>query len=78
MKITKSQLRQIIREEKACLSERGTSNPAMAPSERSLINAVVKFVDDYQMTMGMSPGNPDDIKRVRRAIDDIVESIVNG
>ena len=78
MKITKRQLRRIIREEKTRLSERGTSNPAMAPSERSLINAVVKFVDDYQMTMGMSPGNPDDIKRIRRAIDDIIESIVNG
>lgn len=79
MKTTKTQLRRIIREERARLmSERGTGNPMLHIEERALIDAVVKFADAYMLTMGMNPGDPVDAKRVRRTIDDILESVMGG
>ena len=77
MKITKRQLRKIIKEEKRkLLNERGTGNPAIQAEERALMNAVVEFSDAYMLTMGMNPGDPADAKRVRRTIDDMLDAVM--
>jgi hypothetical protein len=79
MKITKTQLRRIIKEEKAKLiSERGTGNPALQAEERALTDAIVAFADAYMITMGMNPGDPADAKRTRRTIDDILGGVMGG
>jgi len=79
MKITRQQLRQIIKEEKQkLLSERGTGNPALKAEERVLVNAVVAIADAYMLTMGMNPGDPADAKRTRNMIDDIINGVMGG
>ena len=78
MKITKRQLRRIIREEKLkVISERGTGNPAIQAEERALTKAVVDFIDKYMMTMGMDPSDPANHQRTRRTIDDIIGAIID-
>jgi hypothetical protein len=77
MRITKRQLRRIIREEKARLiSERGTGNPALQAEERALTDAIVTFADAYMLTMGMNPGDPADAQRTRHTIDDIPGAVM--
>jgi hypothetical protein len=79
MRITKRQLKRIIKEEKRKLiSERGSGNPALRMEERSLMDAVVVFADAYMLTMSMNPGNPADAKRTRRTIDDILDAVMGG
>ena len=79
MKITKRQLRRIIKEEKLKLiSERGTGNPALHAEERALIDAIVAFSDKYMLTMSMNPGIPADAKRVRNMIDNIINGVMGG
>ena len=73
MKITKSQLRQIIKEELIILE---SSNPAMLKIESVLRHTLVEYIDTYMMSMGMNPGDPSDVKRVRRKVDDVVETII--
>jgi len=58
------------------VSERGTGNPVIQAEERALMNAVVEFSDVYMLTMGMNPGDPADAKRVRRTIDDMIDSVI--
>lgn len=73
MKITRRQLRRIIKEEKARLiSERSTDNPALRSEELALRKTVVNFADAYMLTMGMNPGDPSDAKRTRSMINDII------
>jgi len=77
MKITRKQLRRIIREEKSKLIlERGTGNPALAGAERKLITAVIEFVDQYRLTMGFDPNDFGDDRRVRRTLDDIIGGVI--
>ena len=77
MKITKRQLKRIIKEERQkILNERGAGNPAIQAEERALMNAVVEFSDAYMLTMGMNPGDPADAKRVRRTIDDMLDAVM--
>ena len=77
MKITKRQLRRIIREEKEkLLAERGTGNPALQGEERALMNAVMAFQDKYMLSMGMDPSDPGDLRRTRRRIVDIIAGIL--
>ena len=77
MKISKSQLRRIIKEEKKrILSERGSGNPALASAERELMNKILDYRENYMLVMGMNPSNPADLKRVRRTIDDLVSTIL--
>jgi len=77
MKITKRQLRRIIREEKTrLLSERGTGNPALAAEEQAVRIAVVNFADKYMMSMGMNVGDPDDLQRVRDQVDNMVSAVM--
>ena len=74
MKITRRQLRRIIKEE--LMLERGTGNPALKDAERSLMRATVEFVDQYRLAMGFDPNDFGDDKRVRRTIDDIIGGIL--
>tara|TARA_E500000331_G_scaffold351334_1_gene397797 strand:- start:1400 stop:1642 length:243 start_codon:yes stop_codon:yes gene_type:complete len=78
MKITKKQLRRLIREEmsKQTLTERGTGNPAFESEERTLMSAVVSFHQKYMLAMGMDPSNPADIQRTRRVINDIIGTVL--
>ncbi len=77
MKITKRQLRRIIKEEKQkLLNERGTGNPALQAEERALTDAIVTFADKYMVVMGMNPADPADVQRTRRSIDDIIGAIL--
>jgi hypothetical protein len=79
MKITRSQLKQLIKEEKRKLiSERGSGNPALRMEERALMNAVIAFSDAYMLTMSMNPGNPADAKRTRYTINDILDTAIGG
>ena len=78
MKITKRQLRRIIREEHSkVIAERGTGNPALKMDERALMDAVVAFADKYMLTMGMDPSDAADAKRTRRTIDDIIGAVLD-
>jgi len=74
MKITKQQLKLIIRE--SILAERGTGNPALQSEERAIMSAVVAFADKYRMTNAMDPSNPGDDKRVRLAVQDVISSVL--
>jgi len=77
MRLTKSQLKQIIVEERdKVFTERGTGNPALQSEEQVLRSAITNFADKYMMTMGMNPGDPADIKRVRRTVDDMLDAIM--
>ena len=77
MKVTKKQLRKIIKEEKAkIIAERSTGNPALRSEEQALRMAVVNFADKYMMAMGINPGDPSDLKRVRNSIDGMVDAVM--
>lgn len=75
MKITRKQLRKIIREH--VLAERGTGNPALRPEEQAVTRAVADFVDKYMMAMGMNPGNDADMERTRAVVDDMVTAVMD-
>ena len=78
MKITKSQLRKIIQEEKhALLNERGTGIPDLRPEEQVLTRAVTDFVDKYMLIMGMNPSDDADMQRAGRAVDDLVRAVMD-
>ena len=77
MKITKRQLKRIIREEKARIQERGTRNPALADAERQLTTAIINWVDQYRLAMSMDPNDFGDDRRVRRTLDDIVGGLIS-
>lgn len=74
MKITKKQLRRLIKEE--LLEERGTGDPALAEAERQIVDSVVNWVDMYRLKMGMDPNDFRDDRRVRSALDDIIGALV--
>jgi hypothetical protein len=77
MKITRRQLRRIIKEEKVKLiSERGTGNPALQAEERALTDAVVAWIDKYRLVMGMDPNDFGDDKRVKRTLDDLIGGLI--
>ena len=57
------------------LSERMGRNE-MFNLESGLRSAVVSFVDEYMVKMGMNPGDPADMKRLRYEIDNIVSGIL--
>jgi hypothetical protein len=77
MKITKRQLRRIIKEEKQkLLNERGTGNPALQSEEQALRIAVANFADAYMLTMGTDPSDPRDMERVQNAVDNMVTSVM--
>ena len=75
MKVTKRQLRRIIRE--SIISERGTGNPALANAERALTTAIIDWVDQYRLVMGMDPNDFGDDRRIRRTLDDIVGGLID-
>jgi hypothetical protein len=78
-KISKQELKRIIREERnTALLERGTGNPALRVEERAMIDAIIGFSDAYMLTMGMNPGDQADAERVRRTIDDMLDSVMGG
>ena len=54
------------------LNERGTGNPALQVKERAIMTAVVEFVDEYRLVMGLDPNDFGDDRRVRRAVQDII------
>ena len=75
MKVSKSQLKRVIREE--LLKERGTGNPALRQEEQEIRAAVEKFYDKYMMAMGGDPNNPKDLERVKLAIHDNIDSVLD-
>ena len=58
------------------LNERGTGNPALQAKERAITNAVVAFVDEYRLIMGLDPSDFGDDKRVRLAVQDIISGVL--
>ena len=56
--------------------ERGTGNPALQSKERAIMSAVVEFVDEYRLVMGMDPNDFGDDRRVRRAVQDIIGGVL--
>jgi hypothetical protein len=77
MKVTKRQLRRIIKEEKQkLLNERGTGNPALQSEEQALRIAVANFADAYMLTMGTDPSDPRGMERVQNAVDNMVTSVM--
>ena len=77
MKITKEQLRRIIKEEKAKLLSEAI-NPAMVEIENELRHTLAEYIDTYMMSMNMNPGDPADRQRVSRRVDDIVSTIIGN
>ena len=77
MKITKEQLRRIIKEEREkILAER--LNPALAEIESELRHTLAEYIDTYMMSMNMNAGDPADRRRVSRRVDDIVATIIGN
>ncbi len=75
MKITRGQLRQIIREEKEkLLIERG--DPALAEIESELRYTLAEYIDTYMMSMNMNPGDIADRKLVFRRLEAIAAAIM--
>ena len=74
MKITKRQLRRIIRE--SLLIERGTGNPELRSEEQAIMRSVVAFVDKYRLANSMDPNAFGDDKRVRQAVQDVIASVL--
>ena len=76
MKVSKQQLRRIIREEKArILMER--ASPAVAGElDRNLRTALVEFIDGYMGYMGMNSGDAADRQRVRMRISDMITTVL--
>jgi hypothetical protein len=77
MKITKRQLRRIIREEKArILSE--SMNPAMVEIENELRHTLAEYIDTYMMSMNMNPGDAGDRRRVYNRIESLTSMIMGN
>mgnify|MGYP001163897720 CR=1 FL=1 len=75
MKITKRQLRQIIKEEKAKLLAE-SQNPAMVEIEHVLRRTLAEYIDTYMMSMSMNPGDPSDRRRVYQRIEAITSTVL--
>tara|TARA_E500000331_G_scaffold208652_1_gene200075 strand:- start:155 stop:385 length:231 start_codon:yes stop_codon:yes gene_type:complete len=75
MKITKKQLRKIIKEEKAKLLAE-SQNPAMAEIEHVLRRTLAEYIDTYMMSMSMNPGDAADRKRVYQRIEAITSTVM--
>ena len=75
MKITKRQLRRIIREEKTKLIKE-TQNPAMVEIENELRYTLAEYIDTYMLSMNMNPSNPADRRRVHHRIEAITSMII--
>mgnify|MGYP001173624615 CR=1 FL=1 len=74
MKISKRQLKKIIKEEKQkIIAER--SSPALFEIESLLRRTLAEYVDTYMTSMQMNPGDPNDRRRVSQRINEIVRSI---
>ncbi len=76
MKITKRQLKQIIKEEKnKLLQERGI-NPALSEIEQLLRYNLVEFIDTYMISMNIDPSDERQKDRIKNVINDIVNSVL--
>ena len=58
------------------LNERGTGNPALQDKERAIMRAVVGFVDEYRLVMGLDPNDFGDDRRVRQAVQDVIAGVL--
>ena len=77
MKITRGQLRKIIREEKSRLLERRSGNPALEAEERAIVDAILKYADKWQLTMAGPTANAEaDARRMKAAIVELVEGVL--
>tara|TARA_B100000242_G_C42613326_1_gene289309 strand:+ start:268 stop:495 length:228 start_codon:yes stop_codon:yes gene_type:complete len=74
MKITRRQLRKIIKEQIELIQER--SNQAIYEIESELRHTLAEYIDIYMMSMSMNPGNAADRQRVYRKINDIVGTLI--
>ena len=75
MKITKRQLRRIIKEEKQKLLAE-SMNPAMVEIENELRHTLAEYIDTYMMSMNMNPGDASDRRRVYNRIESITSMII--
>ena len=81
MKITKRQLRRIIREEKArLLKEASEVGPELGQEESQLISAIEQFFDKYAAVTGLDPMNmqPNDRENVVSAMQRIFDKTVSA
>ena len=79
MKISKNQLRRIIKEEKArMLKEASEVGAPLRQEESQLISAIEQFFDKYASITGQDPMNmnPDAKENVKLAIQRIVDKTV--
>ena len=77
MKITKRQLRRIIREEtQRLLAE--SMNPAVAEIENELRHTLAEYIDTYMMSMNMNPGDAGDRRRIYNRIEAITSTIIGN
>ena len=74
MKITRRQLRKIIKEQIELIQER--PNQAIYEIESELRHTLAEYIDTYMMSMSMNPGNAADRQRVYRKINDIVGTLI--
>ena len=69
----KNEIRRMIRN---VMLERGTGNPALVGAERRLTTAIIDWIDQYRLAMGMDPNDFGDDRRVRRTLDDIIGGLI--
>ena len=68
--------KKVASEVKLSLNERGTGNPALQDKERAIMRAVVGFVDEYRLVMGLDPNDFGDDRRVRQAVQDVIAGVL--
>ena len=68
--------KKVASEMKLSLNERGTGNPALQDKERAIMRAVVGFVDEYRLVMGLDPNDFGDDRRVRQAVQDVIAGVL--
>jgi len=68
--------KKVTSEMKLSLNERGTGNPALQDKERAIMRAVVGFVDEYRLVMGLDPNDFGDDRRVRQAVQGVIAGVL--
>ena len=78
MKITKTQLRRIIKEEKQKLVNERANLSAMYELETNLRRAMIDFVTEYMDAMEMEPANKQHVNAVRMRINDVLTQVLGN
>ena len=78
MKVTKKQLRRIIREEKQKLVAERAGPGEIYNMETNLRHALADFAEDYMSAMEMEPANKQHMNAIRMRINDVLTQVLGN